>query len=315
MKSGNIKTKFIDFLKESKDSIEMTWAEISANIDNGSIKIILPKGDDGRNLNYYEEAIKRLAKNKADRYKKDPDNSFFRVILEPNEPESLIDYKEYVTGKYGYSLCLTYNKTIEVFYLNRSLKYVPLKELPKIPYQDTLDVEINIPSGKLIIGSYELFDNLYEEEITREDGGKYDWFDSMQGKKNFMDFYAEKNVIFWYKGAEDLFKIEPGKYLMARISSENDDYKKFITCEKHYSISTEKSMFFGDWEQVKKIADEKEFDLTSFKYSDGTKEKYISDLFLIDIKPGKYKFSFVINPKPVGEKYENYINFLTFEKV
>lgn len=235
------------------------------------------------------------------------------------------EYREPMVGGHGWWTYYNHDtKSIELRHYETKEKLV---ESPEVFPSGKFEVEINIPSGKMVFGYYDVFQVWQDRDLQRENNASY--FDSDLETKNFLELYSQQmNIVPFYRGYFDLYKKKgarsKGLKEIQMVEPCNGDPEGMT---KLSSIEHDKMTCFCDLEEMlAKAATKKEnldggdcpigFDRETIIEASKEDSDY-KRLDIIDVKKGRYKITLYRQPTKVfaegtSEEMKEYTDYLEY---
>lgn len=311
----------------------ITLQDIADSIKNGTITFDLPfyeeqehTDEDGdtysyiadykesfverleRHIKYYNEEIEKAESEDDIKYHAsslrcsigslDKDDEKFKE--EGLNPESMVwiretpTFKDYMTGEsQGWAYLNIDTNTIALYRFDTKKKLVTQ---PKV-FPNGKKITIDVPSGKLVFGYYDVFEPFQDRDEQRE--VRADYFDSERGKKEFFNLYQEKNIAMWYDGYFSINTNPNDEYDFRFVESCNEDYGTVVAKIEH-----DKCTCLVDMDTLLAQTKGTEYTFGNSDYKDVpfTEEEIIAEskvksdykaLQIIDVPKGKYEITLV----------------------
>lgn len=325
-----IRTETFEVTRDEKPtSLEVTYIHPQDMIDainKGEVNFDIPKYEDSKACSWYfehwkksllrtlrfnvesindkeisEDAPTRIALS-ALRHCFDKDEELQGLFWMSRAPE----FKDPMNGTFGWWVYYNSNtNSIELRHYDTKEKAV---ETEAIFPEEKFEVEIDIPSGKMVFGYYDVFQVWQDRDLQREHNASY--FDSDLETKNFFDLYSGKfNIAPFYTGYFDLYRKGKKRTKLEEISFISTMCREPKDLNKLSSIEHDKMTCFCDLEEMLEASSKKqtnldggdcEIDFDRETIIKASKEK--SDykrLDIIDVKPGRYRITLLRSEQEV----------------
>ncbi len=264
----------------------VAYEQIADFYERGILKIVLPIADENRRerrTKSIDATIRRTLERKLKTASEETEEYYKYEHMSDDIPNAIeyfisTDFDDPITGDIGQFVIELNTNEIVPYHWDTNKRMVTQDKI----FIDGERVDVDIPSGKMIMGYYSTFE-VFEDKAEIEDG---DYFGSEIEKKKFFEYYAQKNAAVFYQGYFNLYQDEKkeNEYIFAQEGYIIDTVGE-MPWKKVSDIENDKMTIFCDFDAFLKEAKEKNLDISHIIESNG------NDVDIIDVEPGRYRFS------------------------
>jgi len=211
-----------------------------------------------------------------------------------------------MTGDYNNSLYLNIETNVLALYHYKTKEKMVTQ--PTVFPNNEKFIDIDVPSGKLVFGYYNVFEVFQNRDEQSEHNA--DYFDSEQEKKNFLDLYQSKNIAMWYDGGFRICKEENANEGNFRFVDEcNASYGETVGEIEHDKCTclVDLDTLLANVEGTNHTFENNYYKEVPFTKDTMTKESKTNNSYkalqIIDVPKGKYRVS-IVDYKDRTEVYE-----------